>query len=107
MRILYHHRTAGDGAEGIHIREMVSAFRSLGHEVRVVALVGDPTGDASPKANRWSAISRLMPKGVYELAELGYNIVGRRATARAIREFKPHFVYDRYNSYTTCAVAAG
>ena len=48
-----------------------------------------------------------MPRGIYELAELGYNFVGRRTIARAIREFQPHFVYDRYNSYTTCAVAAG
>jgi len=38
MRILYHHRTLGDGAEGIHIAEMVNAFRKLGHEVQVVSL---------------------------------------------------------------------
>lgn len=41
MRILYHHRTLADGAEGIRIREMVHAFRELGHETRVVALVGE------------------------------------------------------------------
>ena len=40
MRILYHHRTLADGAEGIHIAEMVSAFRSLGHEVHVRSLAG-------------------------------------------------------------------
>ena len=38
MRILYHHRTLADGAEGIHIAEMVDAFRALGHEVRVMGL---------------------------------------------------------------------
>ena len=36
MRILYHHRTRGDGAEGIHIREMVCALEGLGHEVQLV-----------------------------------------------------------------------
>lgn len=36
MKILYHHRTLGDGAEGIHIKEMVGAFRQLGHTVRLV-----------------------------------------------------------------------
>ncbi|MCH8292490.1 glycosyltransferase WbuB, partial [Candidatus Poribacteria bacterium] len=43
MKILYHHRTLGDGAEGIHIREMVEAWRGLGHEVRVVSLIGEQT----------------------------------------------------------------
>jgi len=36
VKILYHHRTLGDGAEGIHIAEMVNAFRQLGHEVLVI-----------------------------------------------------------------------
>ena len=36
MKILYHHRTLGDGAEGIHVREMVRAFSSLCHEVKVI-----------------------------------------------------------------------
>ena len=37
MKILYHHRTLADGAEGIHIEEMVRAFRELGHEVEALA----------------------------------------------------------------------
>ena len=48
MKILYHHRTMADGAEGIHIREMVLALRCLGHEVLVVALAGIPR-DPSPR----------------------------------------------------------
>ena len=35
MKILYHHRTLADGAEGIHILEMIEAFRAEGHEVIV------------------------------------------------------------------------
>jgi glycosyltransferase involved in cell wall biosynthesis len=109
VRILYHHRTLGDGAEGIHIREMVAAFRALGHEVHVAALVGEAVNDtkgAAARQRRWSWVSRAIPGGVYELAELGYNVVGRANVARAIRKFKPNFVFDRYNSYSTAAVRA-
>jgi glycosyltransferase involved in cell wall biosynthesis len=109
MRILYHHRTLADGAEGIHIREMIKAFRKLGHEVRVVALVGEGSSakrGPAKAASRWSRISGWLPRGVYELAELSYNVVGGRAVSRAIREFQPDLVYDRYNSYSTAAVAA-
>lgn len=111
MRILYHHRTLGDGAEGIHINEMIRAFRNLGCEVRVVALVGDQTNqktaiDSAKPQKRWSMLGRLMPGIAYELAELGYNVVGRRAMDRAIGEFQPDLIYDRYNSFSTAAVDA-
>lgn len=38
LRILYHHRTQGKGAEGNHIVSVVTALRELGHEVRVLSL---------------------------------------------------------------------
>ena len=38
MKILYHHRTLADGAEGIHILEMIEAFRANGHDVVVRAM---------------------------------------------------------------------
>ncbi|RMF57194.1 MAG: glycosyltransferase family 1 protein [Calditrichaeota bacterium] len=99
MRILYHHRTLGDGAEGIHIREMVKAFRKLGHEVRVVSLVGEPTQTETRKTRKWEIVKQFIPEAAYELAELGYNIVGTRMLIKAIEEFQPDFLYERYNSY--------
>ncbi len=111
MRILYHHRTLGDGAEGIHINQVVNAFRCLGHDVRVVALVGEQphsgNDTALPRAQRqWSTVGSLLPGVLYELAEIGYNLIGRRKIQRAIRDFKPDFVYDRYNSFSSAAVEA-
>jgi glycosyltransferase involved in cell wall biosynthesis len=104
MKILYHHRTMGDGAEGIHIQEMVSAFRDLGHEVMVVSLIGERTNAATPEARRWMRLRSFIPSAMYECAELGYNVLGGHRVARAIREFRPDFIYDRYNSYNTAAV---
>jgi glycosyltransferase involved in cell wall biosynthesis len=107
MRVLYHHRTMADGAEGIHIREIISALRGLGHEVRVVALSGDPTAPAAAKqASKVASLRRLIPGPAYELAELGYNLVGYRRIMAGIREFKPDVIYDRYNSYSTAATRA-
>jgi len=43
LRILYHHRTQGRGAEGLHIASIVRSLRSFGHEVKVL---GPPGVDA-------------------------------------------------------------
>lgn len=111
MRIIYHHRTLGDGAEGVHINEMVRAFRELGHDVKVVALVGDQTEHAAETSSSrpfrpWSGVGRFLPGITYEFAEIGYNVIAKRTIGRAIREFRPDLVYDRYNSFSTAAVDA-
>ena len=106
MKILYHHRTMADGAEGIHIAEIVKALRVLGHEVQVVALAGDPSQPAPVRATRVKGLRRLIPAAAYELAELGYNLVGYRRMMAAVRSFKPDVIYDRYNSYSTAALRA-
>ncbi len=109
MRILYHHRTMGEGAEGIHVRSIVEALRSAGHEVRVSALVGDSAGlgeSAATSQRRWSRIRRFIPDSLYEIAEIAYNVVGRLKLEQAIREFHPDAIYDRYNTYSTAAVTA-
>lgn len=106
MKILYHHRTLGDGAEGIHVAEMVRAFRALGHEVRLLSLIGETTNVATPKQQRWARVRRMLPGAAYELAEIGYNVPGYLALSKAIAEFEPDLVYDRYVNYNYSAVAA-
>ena len=50
LNILYHHRTQGRGAEGVHIVSIVHALEKLGHRVTVLSPSGvDPlnaAGDA-------------------------------------------------------------
>jgi hypothetical protein len=107
MKILYHHRTLGDGAEGIHVAEMIKAFRKLGHEVQVISLIGEETNTQSRSQRRWSSVSRLLPGGFYELGEMAYNAPGFAKIARAVRRWRPDFIYDRYVSYNFSAVWAG
>ncbi len=107
MKILYHHRTLGDGAEGIHIAEMVKAWRALGHEVRVVSLIGESTNTASVAQRRWSWIAKLMPGCLYELGEMAYNIRGYRSMTAAMQAWRPDLIYDRYVNYNYSAIRAG
>jgi len=109
MRILYHHRTLGDGAEGIHIQSIVNCLKEQGHELRVVSLVGEKTEfRTSQKAeeSKWDRIKNLIPRPVYELAEIAYNLKGKAMLMQAIREFKPDIIYDRYAHFSFSALWA-
>lgn len=106
MRILYHHRTAADDGQAVHIRELQSAFRRLGHEVREVALV-ERSSAANAHRPSWlgAAVDRV-PGFVREVLEHGYDVAGRRALERAIAEFRPDFLYERYALSTSCGARA-
>lgn len=112
LRILYHHRTQGRGAEGHHIRSIVLALRELGHEVDVLSPAGgDPfaAGRSMPvnirsanvrgieRIGRW--ISRRLPNALFELAEIGYNVIAWRKTRAALRRASYDLVYERYAFY--------
>ncbi len=107
MRILYHHRTRAEDAQGVHIRAMVNAFRQLGHEVEVVALVPATASAGGPAAKqRLSLATRSLPDWLYELMSLSYNLYGYRRLARAIRARRPDVIYERYALNTVCGVWA-
>jgi glycosyltransferase involved in cell wall biosynthesis len=104
MRILYHHRTLADGAEGIHIAEMVSAFRSLGHEVRVAGLAVPAA--AAPHGGAIRRIRRALPGPFYELGSVACNALEYRAVRRALTDFRPDFLYKRHARSDVAALAA-
>ncbi len=106
-RILYHHRTQAEDAQGIHIYEMVRAFRELGHEVEMVALVqrDDESGRKAPN-KKWRWLADLAPAWLYELMSLSYNLVGYHRLAQAIKRQRPDLLYERYALNTFCGVWA-
>jgi len=106
MRILYHHRTLGDGAEGIHIREMIKAFRELGHEVRVIGPVGEVGGEPTKRSSVLAGLKRAIPSAAFELMELAYAVYAFFRTSVEIRRFRPHFIYDRYITFNFGTVLA-
>ena len=107
VRVLYHHRTRAEDAQGIHISEMLRAFRGLGHEVDVAALVeADEAGDRLLRGRRWRGALPQAPHWLYELMSLAYNFVGYARLARQIRRQRPDVIYERYSLNTFCGVWA-
>ena len=45
MKVLYHHRTRGKGAEGVHILGIVKAMRELGMTVDIMSMPGADPGN--------------------------------------------------------------
>ena len=87
MRFIYHHRTMGRSSQAMHIRSMVEALKSAGHEVTIVSPPGvDPLqdagrmpflrkGDSAKGLQRlWKYISRECPQFAFEAFELLYNL---------------------------------
>jgi len=119
MRVLYHHRTAGRGAEGNHIMAFVTPAESSGHQVTIVSPPGvDPrrTAGAVPLdkgasgargiSRLWQWISKRAPQLVFELAEIAYNAyAGTRIFAEIGRQ-RPALYYERYAFFLFAGVAA-
>lgn len=103
MRILYHHRTRAEDAQGVHINGMVRAFRDLAHQVEVVALVGG-NGLAARGLGRWAG--RRPPTWLYELMSLAYNVYGYRRLCRSIAARHSDLIYERYALNTFCGILA-
>lgn len=107
MKILYHHRTRAEDAQGVHIQEMVRAFEELGHQVRVVALVDTPDQASKPQRRRWwEQLVSYLPAWFYEILSMLYNIYGYRKLCQFGRAWSADFIYERYSLNTFCGILA-
>lgn len=109
LNILYHHRTQGRGAEGVHITSIVHALQAMGHSVTVLSPPGvdplNPTYSAPLDKSQvktggiqtlWKWISRHLPNFLFELAEIGYNIPTYMRLRRLLARRKFDLIYERY-----------
>jgi glycosyltransferase involved in cell wall biosynthesis len=117
LKILYHHRTQGRGAEGLHISRIVQALRELGHEVVVVSPPGidplAPKGEttsghagASPVglASLWKWVGRNLPGFMFEFAEVAYNVPAYFRLRRLLASQKFDLIYERYAFFLLAGV---
>ena len=104
MRILYHHRTLADGAEGIHIAEITDAFRSLGHDLYIAG----PMPSAAPAGppGRIHALRKMLPEALVQAAAVGYNLPDYFKVLRAIDRFTPDVMYKRHGRYDLAPLLA-
>jgi glycosyltransferase involved in cell wall biosynthesis len=99
MRILYSHRVQSRDGQGVHIEELVAAFRQAGHEVLVVG-PGFYDQAAFGGESRMVAMLRRRLRGpAAELAELAYNLLAYRRLHRSWKAFWPDLIYERCNLY--------
>lgn len=98
MKILFHHRSRAEGAEGIHINEIIYSLRKLGHQVFVVSPLKDnyKKGDLNSKRDALKALKKACPKVLFRIGEIFYNLVDFFKLLKAIICFKPDFIYERY-----------
>lgn len=110
MKVLYHHRTRGKGAEGAHIKGIVTAFRNLGHQVTLTSIHNvDPTKPPKIKEavteekkgikHKVLEMTKHMPEFVFETLELMYNFIACRQVAREIKKETPDVIYERYSLF--------
>jgi glycosyltransferase involved in cell wall biosynthesis len=116
MDVLYHHRTRGKGAEGAHIKGIVTAFRKLGHKVTLSSIHNvDPTNPAEINTatdnvqtkslkHKILELTQYMPEFVFEILEVLYNIIALRQIRNEIKASKPTFIYERYSLFMFATV---
>ena len=118
LKILYHHRTQGRGAEGHHIASIVRELRLMGHRVTVISPRGiDPldAGNSAPVdktrvstggiRSLWKWFSRHAPNFIFELAEIAYNIPAYRRLSKALAADRFDLVYERYAFFLVAGAA--
>lgn len=97
MKILYHHRIGSRDGQAVHLEELIAALRRAGAEVIVVGPKSFARASFGHDPKFISALKALMPKAIYELLELGYNLLAYLRLEKACQAHKPDIIYERYN----------
>lgn len=104
MKILYHHRIASKDGQFVHVEELTSALLEQGHELKFVA---PRINERSEFGNDGGFVSRLkasLPAFIYELLELTYSLWVFVKLVKAIKDFQPECIYERYNLYQPAGI---
>jgi glycosyltransferase involved in cell wall biosynthesis len=104
MKILYHHRVGSRDGQAVHIEEIVTALRDLGHEVLVVGPGTTERAEFGSDSGAIATLKRLLPRSLYELLELAYGCIAFLRLWRVYRRHRPDVLYERYNLYLLAGV---
>ena len=106
MKILYHHRIASKDGQFVHVEELTNALLEQGHELKFVAPTVNEQSEFGHDGGFVSKLKAALPAFIYELLELTYSLWVFIKLAVAIKQFKPEFIYERYNLYQPAGVWA-
>jgi glycosyltransferase involved in cell wall biosynthesis len=104
MKILYHHRIRSKDGQYVHVEEMISALKALGHEIILVAPAAMEKEEFGADAGMVAWMKRHLPRMIYELLELSYAVLAFFKLRRAVRKHKPDCLYERYNLFLPAGV---
>lgn len=104
MKILYHHRTGSTDGQAVHIEELMTALKALGHEIVKVAPGGSDKQGFGEEDGLVAALKRHLPQAVYELMEFAYSLVAYRRLRKAYLEHRPDVLYERSNLFLLSGV---
>lgn len=128
MNILFHHRTRGRGAEGVHISGVVKGLRQLGHEVCILSLPGaepevenerlekpgsspdvqlskDETKPAGNGVFKFiTGLTKYLPEFIFEVLELAYNLVAVYRLRKLVKVNNIGLIYERYSLFMFASV---
>jgi glycosyltransferase involved in cell wall biosynthesis len=99
MKILYHHRIRSKDGQFVHLQELVHAFQSLGHDVRLVGPQILESAAFGASGGFTDTLRATLPKFLTEILETCYSLVALPRLLKAIKEQQPDFMYERFNLF--------
>lgn len=88
----------------MHLDELASALRELGHEIIVVGPAAIEKGKFGADAGAVAWMKKNLPSAVYEILEFGYSFWDYWRLRKAISVHRPDCLYERYNLFLPSGV---
>ena len=99
MKILYHHRIASKDGQYVHIEEIVTALKELGHEIIMVEPRSIKDKQFGKSSKVVSLVRKFLPGYIHEWIEFFYTIHDFIQLFKTIKKTQPDCIYERYNLF--------
>jgi len=99
MKILYHHRIASKYGQYVHIEELITALKDLGHEI--VMAEPEATGHKvfGTSSSSVKLIRTFLPGFLHESVEFAFSLLDFIKLVPLILKHNPYVIYERYNLF--------
>ncbi len=99
MKILYHHRIASKDGQYVHIEELITALKELGHDIIMAEPAAIEHKGFGSSSGSVQLIRTLLPGFLHEFIEFAYALFDFAKIVPLIVKHKPDVIYERYNLF--------
>lgn len=99
MKIIYHHRIASKDGQYVHIEELITALKALGHEIIMAEPEATEQKGFGASSNSVKLMRTLLPGFLHEFIEFSYALFDFAKLVPLILKHKPDVIYERYNLF--------